>query len=256
MNRLLSLVALISFAACTDSVQNGLAFEVQDSDLIAGTFTQDGVVLEFEFARAGDRHTIAFRDASGRPLVETTLEGITQTTRVLDGKLVASGIPNQPDPTIEGDLDAQTELDALPEAALVGPLHDALVEAGIDEDLFAPQPADVAGVYDYDGRYFAFNPGDSRVFLSAAGASPTYIYLKNSMPRYPLNCASAYFTNLASYAWDYMIAWPYQSTYKTRYWWGATFRINTFYVFHTWDNVSVCAPETVLIRVSPYAWSP
>lgn len=158
--------------------------DVAETEHVAGTFEQDGAALVFDFAREGTRHTMTFHSSTIEPLVSTTLEGAYQSTSVLGGRLVASGVPNAPNPSIVGDQTAQDELDARPEAALLEGLHDALVDAGIDHELFQPTPPEVESISDAGGGYFYFAPGESLNWLSAAGASPTYIYVRTNHMEY------------------------------------------------------------------------
>jgi hypothetical protein len=254
MNRLASIL-LISLAACaTSSEDTGLTLDVQEADRVGGTYEAGGVAVAFDFSRGEDRHVLAFRSADGRPLITTTVEGAFQTTDVLGGRLVASGIANAPDPEIEGDRAAMAELNARPEAGLLEGLHEALVAAGIDEDLYQPRPAEPSGVYDYDGRYFLFYPGDTRDWLSAAGPSPTYIYVKNPWPTAGA-CAVVTAMPWGSGTGEYLAVAPYALQYKTVYWWGGAFAVRNWSVPSQWGG-QYCQPAQVLIRVSPYSWSP
>jgi hypothetical protein len=249
---------LVSLAACaTNPEDTGLTLDVQEADRIAGTYEAGGVAVAFDFSRRDGRHVMAFHSADGRPLITTTVEGAFQTTDMLGGRLVASGIPNAPNPTIEGDRAAMAELNALPEAGLLEGLHGALIAAGVGEDLYQPRPADTSSVWNYDGRYYQFNPAESMDWLSAAGASPTYVHLKNPWP--PTGaCATV---QLLPWPWtsgnyEYVSFSPgWSPTTVARYWWGAVVTVRNLGISRVWGN-QVCQPAPVLVRVSPYVSSP
>ena len=252
-------ISLVSLTACsTAPSDNGLALDTADADHVAGTFTRDGVSLGFDFARADDRHDMAFVDADGAPLISTTLDGVYQTTRVFGDRFVAEGITNAPNPTMTGDRAAVGELHARPEAALLDELRDGLVAAGVDLDLLQPAPPEVQNLSNYDGRYFAFNPGDQMDWLSAAGAWPTYVYVKNPWPANNGACAAVDLVQWGS-PWpanDTIVADGYHSTYHTEYWWGAGFTVKNKTSDSWQTNYRHCYPTSVLVRVSPYNWSP
>jgi hypothetical protein len=259
MKLVATLCALPLVACATDSIgEDGLDLAITETDHIAGSYTEHGVSLAFDFHRGGERHVMTFHDADGNELVATTVEPPFQTTRILGGRLVASGIPNTPDPTITGDRDAQAELDARPEAGLLEGLHDHLAVLDIDPDLYAPEPPKLDSVYNYNGRYFLFGVDERKDFLSAAGASPTYIHAKNPWPNFPGYCGAVWLSPWSPASSDYMIVPSWGSTSKTKYWWGAIFTVSTMpWVFTSWDGGVVCAPTgAMLIRVSPYVWSP
>ena len=251
MQRLSAL--FIALAACTQpSAGDGLTLDTFEPGHVAGTFARDGVAVAFDFARTGTHQVMAFHALDGRPLLVTTLDGPSQTTDILGGRLVVSGITNTPNPTIVGDRDAQDELLALPEARLQEPLHAALVAAGVDAALYEPQQPEVANLSNYDGRYFAFSPGDYNTWITAGGASPTYVYVKNPWPQGQCAAIKLY------HPWGTqdLVVDAWQSTYTTLYWWGALLDVYKYaYKVDEYGNRH-CTPAVLLVRVSPYWWSP
>lgn len=254
MTKLSTLALLLSITACTTESAEGLQLDVADDTRVAGTYSHDGVAVAFDFSRDEYSHTLAFHAADGRPLITTTLEGAYQTTTVFDGELVASGIANAPHPTILGDRTAMERLHALPEAALLDGLREALMTEGVDETLLSPQPPEVQGVYDYDGRYYVFSPGDQQDWLSAAGANPTYVYAQNPWPTYG-KCAVVRIEPWSPAAQDLIVVEPYSSASKTGYWWGAIITVRNTGSIILWTGRR-CESSSLLVRVSPYRWSP
>ncbi len=234
-----------------------LTIDVREHDRVAGSFERDGVGLRFDFSRSGPRHVLAFRAGDGRALVTTTLDGSRQTTDVFDGRLVISGIPNQPNPTIVGDERAMEELQARPEAELLEALGEALAAADIDTALLQPTPEPAAAPssrtetsgaglrYEtWSTGHFYLGPNQSMTFLSAAGAWPTYIYLRKytdnpgqiSIWYSPLSGASGGFIHNSNFG---------TTAYVTKYWWGAAFNVTCISTVY-----NACR-----VRVSPYTWS-
>jgi hypothetical protein len=241
----LAKLLLISLAACTATEQDpALALDVRDADHVSGTFAADGLAIAFDFSRQGDRHVMAFQGADGRALITMTLDGALLTTNIFDGRLVASGIANAPDPTIEGDRAAMEELHALPEAGLLEGLRDALVAAGIDQDLYLPKLPPVAGVYDYDGYYFAFWPGDSNTWFAYNWTQTIKIW--NRWPR-----AGACAAVRLDPGPQYLVVWPYSQTVKTTYfWWATLFSVHNFGIPTAWGSTT-CQPASILVHVDP-----
>jgi hypothetical protein len=241
----LAKLLLLSLAACTATEQDpALAVDVQDVDHVSGTFAADGLAIAFDFSRQGDRHVMAFHGADGRALVTMTLDGALLTTNVFDGRLVASGIANAPNPTIEGDRAAMEELHALPEAGLLEGLHDALVAAGIDQDLFLPKPPPVSSVFDYDGYYFAFWPGESNTWFAYNWTQRIRIW-----HRWPVagTCAAVRLDPGP----QFLVVQPYwQVVATTKYWWATLFSVHNMGVPTAWGS-STCRPASILVHVDP-----
>ncbi len=101
MSKLATLVVSVAvLGGCLD--HEGLAIEVNEPGHVAGRFSRDDVAVDFDIQREGDRYAMEFRAAEGAHLITTTLEGSFQSTRVLDGQLVFSGIVNEPEPAARG----------------------------------------------------------------------------------------------------------------------------------------------------------
>jgi hypothetical protein len=236
--------AVLALAACTSSTDDGLALEARTADRVAGTFAQDGVSIAFEFSRDGDQHVLQFTRPDGSPLVTTTIDGALQSTDVFGGRLVIAGVPNLPDPSIIGDESAMEELQALPEAELLEGLAVELAAADVDIELYQPPPPKIDGLTNtWATGYFVLTNNQSMTFLSAAGASPTYIYLRKysdyadhvTIWYAPQSYASSGFLRSEIF---------YGYDYTTKYWWGAAF------------NVTCVSYYNCMVRVSPYTWSP
>jgi hypothetical protein len=219
--------SLIALAACADAPSDALHFDVHDADHVAGTFAHDGVSIGFDIARDAEHHVIALTAADGSPLVTTTTEGAIQTTDVLGGRLVMSGVPNMPSPTITGDRDAMAELDERPEAAALAVLGDQLRASEVPQALLAPETAPVAGYGEADpftGFYSLLYNQQSVVFLSKPFDLPTYIYLKKLYNTQwpatvwikPWSAAGSFFMTANT--------WQRDETVMVR-WWGAAFEV-------------------------------
>ncbi|MCW5801391.1 MAG: hypothetical protein KIT31_03195 [Deltaproteobacteria bacterium] len=219
--------SLCALVACTDAPSDALHFDVRGADHVAGTFSHDGVAIGFDIARRADHHVIALTAADGSPLVTTTTEGAVQTTDVLGGKLVMSGIPNMPSPTITGDRAALAELDARPEAAALELLGDELRASDVPQALLAPETTPVAGYGEADpiyGGYAILYNQQHTVFLSKPFDLPTYIYLKKMYNTQwqaqvwiaPWSSATSFF--LTANTWG-------REESAMRRWWGAAFEV-------------------------------
>ncbi len=247
----IGLLSAALLAACTTSESSSgpLQLDVEDRDRVHGTYEIDGVAIEFDIERTDQFHRTSLLTADGRELITTKLEGTLQTTSVLDGKLVASGMPNAPNPTIVGDEAAMEELSVLPEATLLESLPDALLAHGVDESLLRPKLPEVSSVSDAYNGYFWFEPGGTNRWLSAAGAWPTYVYLRT----FNDDSCSAIMLLEAN---DQLVAPPNSWRYRTKYMWGGFLTIVNSPAYASWPGGWVCRPHLVQVRVSPYTWSP
>jgi hypothetical protein len=250
-NNLIPLLALAACTASSESTAPTLDLDTNDANHVGGTYTADGVTVAFDFSRDQDLHRFEFRASDGSPLITTTLEGAEQTMHVLGDRLVVSGIANAPDPTLVGDESAMDDLQERPEAALLDGLRDALADAGVDSEVYAPEPPKVSNLYDRGNGYYRFFPGDWKTWLSAAGAWPTYIYLQNPTGR----CALVDVMNMTTWDGPFLAVDPYGKRNHTVYWWGALMRIRNV-DYSAWFEGRTCGGATVDIRVSPYTWSP
>ena len=253
----LATLALALSACVTTSDDAGLTLEHDAADRVAGTFERDGITVAFDLSLENGRHTAALRDANGAGLMTTTLDGAVQTSDVLDGRLIVSGIQNAPNPTIEGDRAASDELAARPEAAVMPDLFDALAAHGVASDLLDPQPEETQSIWDNGDGYFGFGRGEWKSFWSAGWGNGTTIYVRNPWPNAG-RCAQIKLIPHSAAAMQYIFAYPssqvatssnpYGWTRKTVYWWGALFTVENA-AQDTYVAGNNCGATDVLIAV-------
>ncbi|HSD90254.1 MAG TPA: hypothetical protein VLB44_22145 [Kofleriaceae bacterium] len=146
MKNLLIALTLASTAACgVDSAPDGLELDVQTQNRIIGDFVQDNVGLAFDFRRdpSIDQHYAILETEAGQHLITQATAGDYKLINVLDGRFTVAG-PINGEKTMTGDPAALQELLDTSEYKLLGPLHTALSERGVDADLQAMMPTDIA----------------------------------------------------------------------------------------------------------------
>lgn len=146
MKNLLIALTLASTAACgVDSSPDGLELDVQTKDRVIGDFVQDNVGVTFDFRRDPSiaQHYAILETEAGQHLITRASAGDYTLINVLDGRFTMAG-PVNGEKTTTGDPAALQELQAMSEYKLLGPLHTALTERGVDADLQSMMPTDIA----------------------------------------------------------------------------------------------------------------
>ncbi len=136
-----AVVGLSTLVGCAaqpaDSTPYGLVISVRTSEVVAGTFRQNGDTLRFDFSDRHGNHEAVLTDAQGDELEDVVFVdgGIDGTSFVeailLGGKAWVVSVQGNTEPQVSGDPSTLDELAARPEMQLVAPLQAALADAGI-----------------------------------------------------------------------------------------------------------------------------
>jgi hypothetical protein len=131
----------LATAACgtdfhTSSPPDGLHVVHVNANKVSGTFSHNNAALAFTFTYDGASRTAELTALDGTPLLESTLAGEVETSRVL-GALTITASPFDASPRIDGDGEALAALAQMPEGQLLAPLHIALASSDVRRDLYA-----------------------------------------------------------------------------------------------------------------------
>lgn len=169
-------LGLLALGACTadtsHATPDGLVVAQRSSELVAGTFSENGVVLNFDFSDRNGDHEAVLTGARGAYLedvvfVDGGIDGTSFVEAILLDKAWVISVPGDPASRTSGDPSVFGELAARPEMQLVAPLEAALSDMGMETRTASTAPTPTlpsVDLYVNDGSIWSW----STIYLAAA----------------------------------------------------------------------------------------